>query len=97
MDSETILGGLMAVAWLAVFVYIPISDIRRAGSMRAWLLDCAHQPIASLGSTLIALGCCAFLLWMLTGGAVPVKFALMAPAGFLVAILHHWSRRPKAK
>ncbi len=97
MDSEIILGGLMALAWLGVFVYLPILSIREAGSVRAWLRECVREPIASLASVLIALGCCAFLLWMLTGGAVPVKLALMAPAGFLVAIVHHRSRRPKAK
>jgi len=28
----------------------------------------------------------AFLLWLLTGGAVSVKLVLLAPAGFLVLL-----------
>jgi hypothetical protein len=87
----------MAPAWLGVFVYLPILSIREAGSVRAWLRECLREPIASLAGLLIALGCCAFLLWMLTGGAVPVRLAPIAPAGFLVAILHQRSRRPKQK
>ena len=43
MDGEAILGYLMALAWLVLFVYIPISDIRRAGSVGAWLRECGRD------------------------------------------------------
>ena len=89
MDGEAILGYLKALAWLVLFVYIPISDIRRAGSLGVWLRNCARDPIRSAASVLIGAGCCAFLLWLLTGGAVSVKLALLAPAGFLIVVLHN--------
>jgi len=87
MDGEVILGYLMALAWLGWFVYIPISDIRRAGSVRAWLRQCWRDPIASAAGLVVGAGSCAFLLWMLTDGAVSVKLALLAPAGILIMVL----------
>ena len=89
MDDEVILGYLMALAWLGLFVYIPISDIRRAGSVGAWLSECGRDPIGSMGGVLIAVGCCAFLMWLLTDGVVSVRLVLLAPAGFVVLVLHH--------
>ena len=97
MDGEVLLGYLMALAWLGLFVYIPISDIRRAGSVSAWLRECGRDPIGSAASVLIGAGCCAFLLWMLTGGAVPVKLALLAPAGVVVMAVHRRFKRSKTK
>jgi hypothetical protein len=36
---------------------------------------------------MVGAGSCAFLLWMLTDGAVSVKLALLAPAGILIMVL----------
>ena len=97
MDGDVILGYLAALALLGLFVCLPISDIRRAGSLSAWLRECGRDVIASAASVLIWAGSCMFLLWMLTDGAVPVKMALLAPAGFAVMVLNGKLRRAGAK
>jgi hypothetical protein len=93
MDGEELLGYLLALAWLGMFVYLAASDIRRAGSFAAWARELMRNPLESFGSILIWAGCTAFLLWLLTGGAVSVKLALMAPVGIVMLLAFHRFRR----
>jgi len=95
MDGEELLGYCVALAWLGQFVYLPVSDIRRAGSIAAWAREHMRTPLESVGSILVWAGCTAFLLWLLTGGAVSIKLALLAPAGIVLLLaLHRHRRRP---
>lgn len=97
MGGESVLGYLMATAWLGLLVYIPVLGVRRAGSFGAWLRECGRDPVGSSASVLIGAGCCGFLLWLLTGGMVPVKLALLAPAGLVVMVLRRCAGRTGAK
>jgi len=95
VDDETVLGWFVAVAWLGLLVYLPIRAIRDAGSIAAWIRECWQDPLGSLCSVLMALGMGDFLLWLVTDGAVPVKFALLGAAGFAGHFVQHASRKSK--
>ena len=49
MDHEAALGLVAALAWLGLFLYLPWRSARDAGSLRAWLLGRAKDPIGSVG------------------------------------------------
>lgn len=92
MDEDVVLGYLLAAAALSALVYVPLKDIQRTGSLSKWARRVAAKPIEGAATVLMWVGMCAFFLWMLTGGRVPIAIALAAPVGVLLLIV---SRRSK--
>jgi hypothetical protein len=86
-DPNGIDGYLVTLVWLGLFAYLPIAGIKQAGSLKAWLRSCVQRPFDAIGSLLVGLGTCSFLLWILTSGLAPVSLSLLAPLGFLILLI----------
>jgi hypothetical protein len=92
VDEDVFLGWIVAGAWLGLFLYLPISSVRTHG-FRAFALDAVRHPLTSVGSALMWMGTCVFLLWILTADAVPVQWALLAIPGWgLMSAGHRYKR-----
>ena len=94
MGSEMVwLGWIVACAWMVLLIYAPLSDIRRLGSVRAWLLDTFRHPLEALGGVMVWVAIGSFVLWMQTDGRWPVQLALFAIPGFLCLFIGRRAHR----
>ena len=62
-DPEVFLGWVLAIAWLGVFVYLPISSLRDGG-LHGWLAEIRRRPALSFAAVALWIGCMAFLIWV---------------------------------